>query len=127
MLDEARRGGVPCALVTNKPRDITLALLEALGLIGDFAAVWGGDDGPLKPSPDGILHVLARLNVTPPDAWMVGDGPQDIGAGKAAGCFTVGVPGIAPLSRLLASEPDLVCETLDDVRAELRGLRGRPA
>lgn len=127
VLDEARTDRLPCALVTNKPRNITLALLEALGMTSAFAAVWGGDDGPLKPAPDSVLAMLLRLAVQPQDAWMIGDGPQDIGAGKAAGCFTVAVPGIAERGRLLASKPDLVCETLHDVRAEIRRLTARPA
>ena len=127
VLDEARAGALPCALVTNKPRDITLALLDALGIRGAFAAVWGGGDGPLKPAPDSVLAMIARLGVAARDAWMIGDGPQDIGAGKNAGCFTVAVPGIALRERLLASGPDLVCESLHDLRAELRRFTARPA
>ena len=64
--------------------------------------------------------MIARLGVTASGAWMIGDGPQDIGAGKAAGCFTVGVPGIAERERLLASEPDRMCESLVEV-GELLG------
>lgn len=127
VLEEARAERIPCALVTNKPRKVALALVEALGIAGAFAVVWGGGDGPLKPAPDSVLATLARLEVAAPHAWMIGDGPQDIGAGKAAGCFTVGVPGIAERARLLASEPDLLCESLDDVRALLKRLTARPA
>lgn len=127
VLEEARRDALPCALVTNKPRDVTLALLAALGIADAFAAVWGGGDGPLKPAPDSVLATIARLGVSARDAWMIGDGPQDIGAGKGAGCFTVAVPGIAERERLLASGPDLVCESLHDLRAELDRLMGRPA
>jgi len=122
VLEEAHADALPCALVTNKPRDVTLALLDALGIAGAFAVVWGGGDGPLKPAPDSVLATITRLGVAAPDAWMIGDGPQDIGAGRAAGCFTVAVPGIAERERLLASGPDLVCESLDDLRVELRRL-----
>ena len=118
VLDEAATLALPCALVTNKPRDVTIALVEALGLT--FEALWAGGDGPLKPAPDCVLAMVARLAVAAGDAWMIGDGPQDVGAGKAAGCFTVGVPGIAERARLLASGPDLVCESLYDLRDELR-------
>jgi len=120
VLDEG--SSLPCALVTNKPRDVTLALLEALGIRGAFTAVWAGGDGPLKPAPDGVRSVVAHLGVAASDAWMIGDGPQDVGAGRAAGCFTVGVPGIAERERLLASGPDLFCESLNDLRDELRRL-----
>jgi len=122
ILDEARLDGLSCALVTNKPRDVTLALLQALGLESTFAAVWGGGDGPLKPAPNGVLSALTRLGVAAADAWMIGDGPQDIDAGRAAGCFTVGIPGIAERERLFASAPDIIYESLDELRAELAQL-----
>jgi 2-phosphoglycolate phosphatase len=107
---------LPCAVVTNKPRNVTLAVLDALQLTSSFATIWGGGDGPLKPAPNSVLDVVARLGVSAETAWMIGDGPQDIGAGRAAGCFTVGVPGIAERERLVASGPHLVCESLLAVR-----------
>lgn len=119
VLGEATRDRLPCALITNKPREVTLALLEALGLSTTFAAVWAGGDGPLKPAPDGLRWALARLGVAGDAAWMIGDGPQDVGAGKAAGCVTVGIPGIAEPERLIASGPDLTCASLHELRAEL--------
>ena len=105
--------GVPCAVLTNKPRPITLQVLEALRI--DVAAVWAGE-GVLKPAPDGVLALCKRLDVPPADVWVVGDGPQDVGAGKAAGAFTVGVlGGIAHRDTLLASNPDLVVASLDEL------------
>jgi 2-phosphoglycolate phosphatase len=116
----ATAAALPCAVVTNKPRDVTLAVLDALEIRVLFPVIWGGGDGPLKPAPDSVRSVVARLGVAPRDAWMIGDGPQDIGAGRAAGCFTVGVPGIAERERLVASKPDLLCESLVDLADVLR-------
>ena len=116
------RDGLPRALVTNKPREVTLALLDALGLRTTFDAVWAGGDGALKPAPDGVRWALERVGVTGDAAWMIGDGPQDIGAGKAAGCVTVGIPGIAERERLIASEPDLTYASLLELRAALASL-----
>ena len=120
ILDVARALGLPCAVVTNKPRDVTALVLDALAIGPFFREIWGGGDGPLKPSAAGVLDVIARLGVEARGAWMIGDGPQDIGAGKAAGCFTIGVPGIAERERLVASEPDRICESLVEV-AQLLG------
>ena len=119
---EAARDGLPCALVTNKPREVTLALLEALGLSTTFAFIWAGGDGPLKPAPDGVRASAEALGVPPDTAWMVGDGPQDVGAGKAAGCITVGIPGIAEHERLVASAPDMIFASLAELHAELARL-----
>jgi len=116
--------GLPCALVTNKPRDVTDALLDALGIAGCFVAIHGGGDGALKPAPDGLLTVLGQMGVAPRSAWMIGDGPQDVEAGRAAGCPTVLVRGgIADAASALASAPDLVLDGLPELVALVRAAR----
>ena len=120
VLDVCAEAELPCGIVTNKQRDVTLAVLAALEIVPFFPAIHAGDDGALKPDPGGVLDVAARLGVAAGDAWMIGDGPQDIAAGKAAGCFTVGVPGIAERQRLVASAPDLLCESMVELAAVLR-------
>lgn len=44
-----------------------------------------------KPDPAHVLQALEALGVEPSNAWMVGDHPTDMQAGKAAGCRCVGV------------------------------------
>lgn len=117
---EALAAGPPCALVTNKPRDVTLLVLEALGIADAFSAVWGGGDGPLKPAPDSVRSVASQLGIEPSATWMIGDGPQDVLAGRAAGAFTVAVRGIADEASLLAANPDLVVSSLEDVACYLK-------
>ncbi len=49
---------------------------------------------------------------------MVGDGEQDVLAGRAAGALTVGVRGgIQPVERLLEARPDHLLETLYELPA----------
>ncbi len=107
--------GLPAAVVTNKPRDVTELVLRGLGVRDALAVVRGGGDHPLKPAPDGVLSALAELGVRPREAWMIGDGPQDVLAGRAAGCATVAVPGIAEQAHVLAARPDHVARDLDEV------------
>jgi phosphoglycolate phosphatase len=122
VLDVCAEAELPCGIVTNKQRDVTLSVLAAVAIRPFFRAVHAGDDGALKPDPGGVLDVAARLGVAAARTWMIGDGPQDVRAGHAAGCFTVGVPGIAERDRLVASAPDLLCESLVEVAAVLRRL-----
>jgi phosphoglycolate phosphatase len=117
--------GLPSAVVTNKPRAISLLVLEQLGIDGSFSAVFAGGDGPLKPSPHGVLQVTQELGARIDHVWMIGDGPQDVLAGRAAGCFTIAVPGIADRERVLAAEPHLVVESLLEVVKLVGGDRGR--
>ena len=123
VLDVCAEAGWRCGIVTNKQRDVTLAVLAALEIAPLFPAIHAGDDGALKPDPGGVRDVAARLGVAVTSAWMIGDGPQDIEAGRAAGCFTVGVPGIAERERLVASAPDLLCESMVELAAVMRRVR----
>lgn len=109
--------GLPIALVTNKPRSVTLSVLRALGIADAFAAIFAGGDGPLKPAADGLLAVASSLSVRVEDAWLVGDGPQDVLAGRAAGCTTIAVAGIAERARVVAAGPDWMIESLVDLGA----------
>lgn len=103
---------IPCTVITNKPRAVALVVLERLGVGKHFPAIWAGGDGPLKPSPAGLFAMATRLDVDVKSAWMIGDGPQDVGAGKSAGCVTIGVFGIGEHAQLIASEPTSVCQDL---------------
>ncbi len=110
-------GHRPAALVTNKPRAATLPLLARLGASDRFASIVTGDDGPLKPDPAAIRAALDPLGVRPEDAWMVGDGVQDVEAGRAAGCTTIAVRGgFASDERLRAARPDVLLDSLDELR-----------
>jgi phosphoglycolate phosphatase len=113
---------IPMAVATNKPRKTTLLVLDALALTPRFSAVAAGGDGPLKPHPFIVEAVLAQLGVEPRDAWMVGDGPQDVGAGRAAGTATIGVlEGFVDPARLREAKPDLLLASMHELLPLLRG------
>jgi 2-phosphoglycolate phosphatase len=113
-LRELPARGVRLALVTNKSRVVTLAILDALGVASRFGAVYAGGDGPLKPSPEPVARVSAALGLAPADLWVVGDAAQDIGAARAAGARAVGIlGGFHPEARLRGAEPDAVYPTID--------------
>ncbi len=115
-LDALAAAGIAVALATNKPRATTLLVLDGLGLAPRFGAIAAGGDGPLKPHPFVLELVLRQLGVAPRDAWMVGDGPQDIGAGKAAGTVTIGVlEGFVDPARLREAKPDVLLATLHEL------------
>lgn len=82
--------GVPQAVVTNKPEEITRVILAELGLARFFSVVVGGETLPVrKPAPEPVWHAMRELGVT--DAVMIGDGPADVGAARAAGIPMIGV------------------------------------
>jgi phosphoglycolate phosphatase len=107
---------LPLALCTNKPRITTEPVLAALGLDGFHVVVAGGDLPEKKPHPAPLFHIAQALAVEPRELVMVGDGAQDVLAGRAAGARTVGVRGgIQAEARLFAAEPDVVIESLAEL------------
>jgi len=117
VLDELR--GYPLAIATNKPRKTTEIVLARLGVRSLFAALSAGDDLPMiKPSPQPIFAVAQLLGLEPSEMVMVGDGPQDIEAGRRAGCRTIGVQGgfLAP-ERLIGAQPDVLIGSLSELPA----------
>jgi pyrophosphatase PpaX len=63
-----------------------------------------------KPHPEPVLRALELLGSSPGEAAFVGDSPFDMGAGKAAGVFTVAVSWgkLHPVERLLEAGADAV-------------------
>jgi phosphoglycolate phosphatase len=126
-IDALRARSIAIAVVTNKDRVVTSAILRALGVEDRVDAVWGGDDGPLKPAPDGPIAMMRALGVAPGETWMVGDGPQDIGAARAAGCPSVALlGGFTAEARLREAGPDVVIASMAELVALVEhGLPGR--
>jgi 2-phosphoglycolate phosphatase len=107
---------LPRALCTNKPRVTTLALLEGLGIDGEFDIVVAAGDVPHhKPHPAPLERVSELLGVTCARLVLVGDGPQDVACAKAAGARSIGISEaiIVPLERLRAAGPDAIVALAD--------------
>jgi phosphoglycolate phosphatase len=76
----------PLAVLTNKPADAARKILAMRGLDRYIDRVVGGDGPfPRKPSPDGLLHIIAGASANPAATWMVGDSAVDLLTAHAAG------------------------------------------
>ncbi len=74
------------AIITNKPQDITLRILEELKLDAYFEMVVGINAGfPPKPDPAGVFHVLKTLDVQANKALFIGDSGIDAETGRNSG------------------------------------------
>jgi phosphoglycolate phosphatase len=115
--------GLSLAVCTNKPRLTSVRVLDGLELSSCFSLVVAGDDLPeRKPSPVPILHIARELGIAAEELVVVGDGAQDVLAGRRAGARTIGVEGgIQPADRLLAAEPDTLLRALDELPGVLSG------
>lgn len=92
-LNDFREQGLALAVVTNKPTEFTLPLLEHSGLSEWFSVVVCGDTCPRKkPDPMPLLHACELLSCDPSQALAIGDSINDALAARAAGITVLGVP-----------------------------------
>lgn len=91
LLEELSARGTRLGILTRNSRENALETLRAAGLARFFESecVIGRDEAPPKPSPAGLLHLLARWGAAPTSAVMVGDYRFDLECGRAAGATTV--------------------------------------
>lgn len=83
---------IPLAVVTNKPYDFTIALLEQLDMRKFFDVVLGGDSlDKKKPDPYPLQYVLDQWQLNADQMLMVGDSRNDILAAQAAGTPSLGM------------------------------------
>jgi phosphoglycolate phosphatase len=110
--------GETLAVLTNKPGEMSRAILQGLGVAPRFARIWGPEDVPArKPNPAGLFRLLDELGVQADQAWMIGDSRTDVEAARGAGVRVAGVTwGFQP-DALRAAGPDLL---IDDPRGLVR-------
>lgn len=90
IIDALPQSGLTWGIVTNKPRFLSLALLDMLGIKPPVLV--SGDDLPRrKPHPDQLIYAAGSLQLPPGAILYVGDHERDVIAGHAAGMPTVAV------------------------------------
>lgn len=84
--------GRKLAILTNKPLEITLRILEELELSTHFVGVRAPENSvAMKPDPRAVFELLENLEASPESSLLIGDSAPDFAAGKDAGVFTVGM------------------------------------
>lgn len=91
MLETLKEKGYRMGIVTGKGRETLDISLDRLGIGGYFDVTVTGDDTLRpKPDPEGVLTAMRALDAQASETVFVGDSEADMGAGLAAGVFTVG-------------------------------------
>lgn len=91
LLAALKERGVKIAVLSNKPHDQTVDVIETLFGAGYFDLIQGQKDGvPIKPDPAGVFAILRKLELEAGDILYLGDTATDMKTGKSAGAFTVG-------------------------------------
>ncbi len=129
LLDFLKGAGVPMAIVSNKRREFLRAEVDGTGWTPYFTVIMGADDvsGPGKPSPEGILSAMQRMNLAEDDrkaAWYVGDTETDIKAAQAAGVIPVFIENTTMIDpgRIAALRPAFSFKNPEECLAHLKTL-----
>ncbi len=114
VLIEFQKKTLKLGLVSSSQKKIVETTITHVGLSSYFDVVVCGDQVKKpKPAPDAILKACRTLGISPTDAVYVGDGPQDVAAGKSAGCFMVGITTTCGRERLEGT--DIIIESLSQL------------
>ncbi len=84
--------GIRMAIATHRMSDGARMILDRFDAARWFEALIALEDiRRPKPAPDPLWQALAALGVPPAEAAAVGDTPDDVRAGVAAGMWSIGV------------------------------------
>jgi phosphoglycolate phosphatase len=86
MLEDVRGRQIAVALLTNKPLEQSVKILDAFDLSKYFHWVVGGDGPwPRKPAPDGVRFLMNQAAVGPSETILIGDSRVDLQTSRNAG------------------------------------------
>jgi phosphoglycolate phosphatase len=113
-LDRLRAAGKRMAVLTNKPVDVSRAILGGLGVGAQFFQVYGGDSFAFKkPHPIGVETLIREAGVARERTMMVGDSSVDIHTARNAGVKACGLTyGFQP-ETLSDPPPDLLFDRME--------------
>jgi len=115
-LERLDRAGKRMAVLTNKPEDMSRAIVEGLGTAGYFFRVYGGDSFETrKPDPLGVATLMKEAGSTRATTVMVGDSSVDVVTARNAGIACCAVTyGFQP-ETLATPAPDLLADHMEQV------------
>jgi phosphoglycolate phosphatase len=80
---------VPMAVLTNKPVNISVRILQGLRLAEFFRAIYGGNSfATKKPDPLGANTLLKELGIPAAESALVGDSEVDVQTARNAGMIS---------------------------------------
>ena len=86
LLEDLQSRGTSMALLTNKPMDQSVRILDAFGLAKYFPRIVGGDGPwPRKPAPEGMQFLMRDAAARAEDTVLIGDSSIDLQTSRNAG------------------------------------------
>lgn len=113
LLDALTERALPRAILSNKPHEHTVPIVEALLADWRFDPLWGARPRyPHKPDPASALALAEALGRAPRECVFVGDTAVDMHTARAAGMTAVGVRwGLRSTDELRAAGAAVILES----------------
>lgn len=110
LLDALAERGVPIAVLSNKPHELTTVIVGALLRSWEFVAVRGARAPvPKKPDPTAALEIAGQIGLAPRSCVFVGDTAIDMQTARNASMLPVGVSwGFRPAELRAAGAEHLI-------------------
>lgn len=92
LLDELKKRGIKIAVLSNKPQDRAIDVVN--GLFGEnyFDIILGHcSQRAKKPNPEGAFYIAKQLGVKTEECAYIGDTDTDMKTGRASSMLTIGV------------------------------------
>ena len=91
LIEALKSNGIDLAILTRNSRANAITSMRVCKILQFFDqhAIFGRDDAPAKPNPDGIMNLIKYFQVSKNKTLMIGDYKYDLQAGRNAGVKTV--------------------------------------
>ena len=127
LLSELEASGMALAVLTNKPLEPSVRILDAFDLSKHFQWVVGGDGPwPRKPAPEGMQFLMQQAGTDHAETVLVGDSTIDLQTSRNAGvgiCLARYGFGFAELAASDLRGDEWVVDTPAEISGVLSGDR----
>ena len=123
MLHSLKAAGLKICVLSNKPDDMTKAVIGGIFGDGVFDLVQGQLSGfPKKPDPTAPLYILNKLSVTPSECFYMGDSGVDMQTAVNTGMTPCGVSwGFRSVEELKENGAEMIVNCTEEVLSAVVG------
>lgn len=116
LIAELHQAGHTIAIVTKSPDMVPKAFIREHNWPIDIVVGYHQVRNR-KPDPEGLLLAMSKAGAVPASTYHVGDQSQDTEASRGAGVVACGSAwGCVDVQDLVSSKPDMIFETVADLR-----------
>ena len=124
LLQELAAEGVPLAVLSNKPHEVTLPMVQELFPGIPFEPVLGHrPEFPRKPHPAAIQHIAAQWGIPVEQLILVGDSAIDAATAEAAGCRLITMSWGYSCGMDMHLFPAPCCDNAEELREQLQRIK----